>query len=341
MGLSPKLIPASPRVSPVLIALPFLTSTAAASLISRSSTPPLSPSYPPSFASPRARRVQPRVNLSEDDEEEEGEEAFNDNSPPLVSSGAELATPRRRAGGALRADEYESLPHYNGDGGPLLSARGAPSGSSSISMTGHYSPSGTGGGGGGSSRSKIRFRTIVGLLVVAIITLVLAPASNRQVAHDMLTSAGVPLPDRLISDRLHDLFESWESRYDGDGSDDLTYVPPPLHEDELKSGEEEWTTPHTFNPNGHLILQPLANFTTSPTPHPILLLIQRAQSDWSKKVNKQSRSLKAAAQEYRRRYAKNPPKGFDQWWAYAKANKVIMTDEYDQIHKDLSPFFAL
>jgi hypothetical protein len=34
----------------------------------------------------------------------------------------------------------------------------------------------------------------------------------------------------------------------------------------------------------------------------------------------------------------DPPKGFDEWFQFAKDNKAVMIDEYDQLMRDLSPF---
>lgn len=176
-------------------------------------------------------------------------------------------------------------------------------------------------------------------MLVALVTLLLLPSSNRSAAHSALTKAGVPLPDGL-PDRLHDFLDYWD--LGDDGSNDLEYVPPPPDPAvEDYTPEEELTTPHTFHSNGHLIVEPVASFDAPPAPHPILTLIKRAERQWNRKVAKQSRTLKDAVLEYRRRYNRNPPRGFDKWWAYAKANRVILTDEYDQIHRDLQPFWAL
>lgn len=53
-------------------------------------------------------------------------------------------------------------------------------------------------------------------------------------------------------------------------------------------------------------------------PHPITTLIKRAQMEWDAKVARQSKTLRAAVEEYRRRYNRAPPKGFEKWWAYIR-----------------------
>jgi hypothetical protein len=50
--------------------------------------------------------------------------------------------------------------------------------------------------------------------------------------------------------------------------------------------------------------------------HPIYQLIRDGRDNWDRKVARQSRTLKEAVQEYKKRYNINPPKGFDMWWQY-------------------------
>ncbi|TEB27987.1 hypothetical protein FA13DRAFT_1736176 [Coprinellus micaceus] len=76
-------------------------------------------------------------------------------------------------------------------------------------------------------------------------------------------------------------------------------------------------------------------------PHPIYELIADAEKKWKEKVNRQSQTLEAAVEEYRRRYKRAPPKGFELWWQYVKEHNVQLPDEYDQIHADLEPFWGV
>ncbi|KAJ3975638.1 glycosyl transferase family 90-domain-containing protein [Lentinula raphanica] len=75
--------------------------------------------------------------------------------------------------------------------------------------------------------------------------------------------------------------------------------------------------------------------------HPIFELMNRAEEAWGEKLRKASTSLDEAIGEYRRRYRRNPPKGFDKWWDYVQKHDVQLPDEYDQIHHDLEPFWGL
>ncbi|KAA1475312.1 capsular associated protein [Dentipellis sp. KUC8613] len=75
--------------------------------------------------------------------------------------------------------------------------------------------------------------------------------------------------------------------------------------------------------------------------HPIPKLMDEAERKFRKLLSKQSRSLKAAVAEYRRRYRRNPPKGFDEWWKFAQENNVRMVDEFDGLMDDMAPFWNM
>jgi hypothetical protein len=77
------------------------------------------------------------------------------------------------------------------------------------------------------------------------------------------------------------------------------------------------------------------------TAHPIPKLITEAETSFRRLLSKQSKTLKAAVSEYKRRYKRDPPKGFDGWWEFAMDNDVKMLDEYDGLVDDLSPFWQL
>ncbi|KAJ7171166.1 hypothetical protein C8R46DRAFT_1087853 [Mycena filopes] len=91
---------------------------------------------------------------------------------------------------------------------------------------------------------------------------------------------------------------------------------------------------HIYHPNGLLYVDPDGA-------HPIPDLIARAEAQWARKLAGASTSLRQAAEEYTRRYARLPPKGFDLWWGYASAHAVQLPDEYDQIDRDLAPFYGV
>lgn len=76
-----------------------------------------------------------------------------------------------------------------------------------------------------------------------------------------------------------------------------------------------------------------------PIQHPIPKLMADARNEFDHKIKKQSKSLPEAVAEYKKRYGRNPPKGFDEWYAFAKENNAIIIDEYDQLDRDLKPFW--
>lgn len=76
-------------------------------------------------------------------------------------------------------------------------------------------------------------------------------------------------------------------------------------------------------------------------PHPIHYLIQQAKEDWNAKLRRQSTTLDEAVAEYEWRYKRRPPKGFDEWFAFAKKNEFVMIDEFDLAMRQVEPFLAL
>lgn len=75
--------------------------------------------------------------------------------------------------------------------------------------------------------------------------------------------------------------------------------------------------------------------------HPIPRLMADAEDKFRALLGKQSRTLSAAVKEYKRRYGRKPPRGFDEWWKFAKENNVKMIDEYDGLVEDLAPFWEI
>jgi hypothetical protein len=75
--------------------------------------------------------------------------------------------------------------------------------------------------------------------------------------------------------------------------------------------------------------------------HPIPKLMVGAQKKFKKMMTRQSKTLAEAVKEYKIRYGRNPPKGFDEWFEFAKENGVKIIDEYDQLVRDLEPFWSM
>ncbi|KAF9240419.1 glycosyl transferase family 90-domain-containing protein [Melanogaster broomeanus] len=91
---------------------------------------------------------------------------------------------------------------------------------------------------------------------------------------------------------------------------------------------------HTYTPDGLLVVNPNGS-------HPIFDLIHKAETEWEAKLARASKTLDAAVVEYKRRYRRPPPLGFDRWWDYVVKHDVRLPDEYDEIYHDLEPFWGI
>ena len=74
--------------------------------------------------------------------------------------------------------------------------------------------------------------------------------------------------------------------------------------------------------------------------HPIPKLMADAEDKFRSLLSRQSKSLAQAVAEYKRRYGRDPPKGFDQWYDFAVEHDIKIIDDYDAIWEDLEPFWA-
>ncbi|KAL4248591.1 Protein O-Glucosyltransferase/Glycosyltransferase 90 [Abortiporus biennis] len=75
--------------------------------------------------------------------------------------------------------------------------------------------------------------------------------------------------------------------------------------------------------------------------HPIPQLMGEAEVNYRNLLSRQSKTLKEAIAEYKKRYGRVPPPGFEEWWQFVEDNDVIMRDEYDAINEDLAPFWEI
>ncbi|CCO27752.1 hypothetical protein BN14_01739 [Rhizoctonia solani AG-1 IB] len=112
---------------------------------------------------------------------------------------------------------------------------------------------------------------------------------------------------------------------------------PPL------SNSLESSSPHAIVPSlpAHEAIEGGRLKATIGGRHPIHSLIADAEATWSKLVKRQSATLSAAVKEYRRRYRRPPPPGFDKWYEFARSVDFKLIDEFDQIDRDVTPFLAL
>ncbi|OAG06360.1 uncharacterized protein CC84DRAFT_1120220 [Paraphaeosphaeria sporulosa] len=75
--------------------------------------------------------------------------------------------------------------------------------------------------------------------------------------------------------------------------------------------------------------------------HPAAQLIESAEKDFRDLLRKQSKTLKEAVVEYRRRNGIAPPPHFDKWYEFATRNGVVLIDEFDTITDSLLPYWSL
>ncbi|KAL0566580.1 hypothetical protein V5O48_015425 [Marasmius crinis-equi] len=112
-------------------------------------------------------------------------------------------------------------------------------------------------------------------------------------------------------------------------------LPDSGHQETPEQKEAEKPKPgHHYREDGLVEANPEA-------PHPIFELIAMAEKEWEQKKQRASTSLEEVVKEYRKRYKRSPPKGFDKWWEYVKLHDVQLPDEYDQIYHDLEPLWGM
>lgn len=108
----------------------------------------------------------------------------------------------------------------------------------------------------------------------------------------------------------------------------------------LKTGERHRPRTMVFLRNGIASLLPLRRGAPQPE-HPVYELMERGEELWRKVRDRQSKTLKDAVKEYRRRYGIDPPAGFDEWFKWAQEHNVELVDEYDLMMRDVLAHHAL
>ena len=71
------------------------------------------------------------------------------------------------------------------------------------------------------------------------------------------------------------------------------------------------------------------------------LPMAEAELQFRERLSRQSKTLSQAVAEYKKRFKRDPPRGFDDWWKFVQDNGVLMIDEYNAIAEDLEPFWDL
>lgn len=189
-----------------------------------------------------------------------------------------------------------------------------------------------------------RPRTIAlcfGAIIIAILTI---HDDSRNAAHSALSKVGIPLPQQIpdlsipenVKAGIHKWTggivgagetPSWQSDEDDAGTpgghvnaDAIEWKNTTVAKDpsQLLDEAEPFVNKMVYHPtNGYLLLpdpsKPNAVKAIMEEQHPILELIANAEKKWDELQKRQSKTLKEAVAEYKRRYMRNPPKGFDKW----------------------------
>jgi hypothetical protein len=101
---------------------------------------------------------------------------------------------------------------------------------------------------------------------------------------------------------------------------------------------ERVSRPRWFSKSPKRLLSPKH---VSYSEHPISKLMAEAEETFRKRLSGQSKTLEDAVIEYRRRYGREPPRGFGEWWQFAQEHDVKLVDDFDAIHEDLAPFWNM
>lgn len=91
-----------------------------------------------------------------------------------------------------------------------------------------------------------------------------------------------------------------------------------------------------MQPDIHASWSTLGNFD-----HPIAVLAEKAQARFQALLHKQSTSLETTIMEYKRRYGRCPPPGFDRWYNFTVMSDGIFIDEYDLLTRAFDPFLEV
>lgn len=75
--------------------------------------------------------------------------------------------------------------------------------------------------------------------------------------------------------------------------------------------------------------------------HPIEVLVNKANADFNAMVTGQSKTVDEAIVEYKRRYKREPPKGFEEWFDLAVGANCTIIDNFDTIMETLDPFWGI
>jgi len=109
----------------------------------------------------------------------------------------------------------------------------------------------------------------------------------------------------------------------------LVHVLTTLHVPAPRRGEVDWNS------------RSLNAAETSGPLHPIEILAAAGEERWNRIVGRQSKTLEQAIAEYRARYARYPPPGFDEWFLLCREKNVVLVDEFDEMTRAMEPLWGV
>ncbi|KAK8432844.1 hypothetical protein IWX49DRAFT_107010 [Phyllosticta citricarpa] len=79
----------------------------------------------------------------------------------------------------------------------------------------------------------------------------------------------------------------------------------------------------------------------SRAPHPVAVLANTALGEFESMLSRQSRTVEEAITEYKRRYGRKPPPGFEDWFDFAKKKKSHIIDDFYDLTKSFDPYWEV
>ena len=166
------------------------------------------------------------------------------------------------------------------------------------------------------------------------------PPNSSSSSSFPLSQAGIPRPIRKPRKILYLLviffLLYWFGIRHGLG---IERIPPPPLGFAEKGGRRGRKSSLIWGDKGMAVLE--KNPLVKRQEHPIYELMEKAEEKWNSLLNRQSKTLVAAAGEYKRRYGLHPPAGFDAWFAFCQKHGVQIVDDYDRMMHEILPHHAL
>lgn len=104
----------------------------------------------------------------------------------------------------------------------------------------------------------------------------------------------------------------------------------PVINNELKISRTVWSQYHDVSGWGPALSM-----------HPIAYLASEADTKFQDMINRQSDTLQAACEEYKRRYSRRPPPNFDRWYKAANESGFLLVDEFDTMMAAIEPLWGV